>query len=100
MAHADYDCCAVCDKKMAYQGFSGVDTKQEVCGNCTVNLAKHDVIINNIKELINWIVTEDNDIVEEVLHDIGFSKCHYPNGVDTTVAYYIGIDQFDRNFGV
>jgi len=96
MAHADYDCCAVCDKKMAYKGAAGANTKEEICGKCTANLAEHDVIVHNIRELINWIVTEDNDEVEGILRSVGFSKCHYPNGVDVTVAYYIGIDQFDH----
>ena len=30
MAHADYDCCAICDCKLSYAGFYNARTKEDI----------------------------------------------------------------------
>ena len=46
MAHADYHCCAVCDKKISFGGF-GATTKEQICSECVANLAEKGVIVHN-----------------------------------------------------
>jgi hypothetical protein len=85
MAHGDYDCCAVCDNKMAYN--SGVaTTKEQVRASCAVDLARLGVFVKSGAELLAWM---DEAPVAEVLVKLqaaGYGRCFYANPVDDKVA--------------
>lgn len=89
MAHADYHCCAVCDKKISFGGF-GATTKEQICSECVANLAEKGVIVHNVEELIEWIKTEEPKKIATILRDVGFRFCHYYNIVDEMVEKKIG----------
>ena len=84
MAHADYECCAVCDCKMSYNGFNA-KSKAKICSDCVANLAEHDVIVHDWVELVDWVEDTKQSEVEKVLEDVGFSFCCYGNEVDDAV---------------
>lgn len=79
MAHADYDCCAVCDCKLSYQGYCSAGTKDEICSRCVANLAECGIIVHNVDELVTWINESPDIIVKAVLVLVGFRKCYYQN---------------------
>lgn len=89
MAHAEYNCCAVCDSKLCYAGFNAT-TKKEICSRCVANLAEKGVIVHDVDELIEWIKNEDAERVANILKDVGFSFCCYSNTVDEIVEKKIG----------
>jgi hypothetical protein len=81
MAHANYECCAVCDKKV-YYAFGDVYAKDVICTNCVVELALRGVFIRNVHELHEWMEKESPEKVLEILEQVGFKKCHYWNEID------------------
>lgn len=83
MAHADYNCCAVCDCKLEYSEDS--QTKETVCMECMANLYKHGVMIKSVNGLIDWITATPKRTIRKVLKDIGFRRCYYTNEVDDEV---------------
>ena len=86
MAHADYDCCAVCDSKMSYSGGDSAGTKEDLCFDCARRLKDLGVDINDANDLLGWI--EDTPISEiaPVLVDAGFRRCYYENFIDTLLV--------------
>ena len=82
MAHGDYNCCARCDSKMAYNGFDA-STKEEVCSGCALDLFEltgHR--ITSGEALVDYIVSYcDADDVAA----LGISTCFYENPVDALV---------------
>ena len=80
MAHADYDCCAVCDCKMSFSYNS--ETKEDICEDCLITLRDNNLSISTVKELIGWIKKKDSEKLKEKVGKIGFSKCCYDNDVD------------------
>lgn len=83
MAHGDYDCCAVCDRKMAYS--HDADTKEAVCTDCGIELfAATGERITTGEALVEWIERTGAPAVA-VLDAIGFSACFYSNPVDAAV---------------
>jgi len=89
MAHADYNCCAVCDEKLAYAGFEAT-TKEEICDCCREKLTKKGVVVHDVYELIAWVQNEDAEKVAKILTDVGFRFCHYHNYLDEVVKKKIG----------
>jgi len=96
MAHADYDCCAVCDRKLSYAGMNAT-TKEMICSTCAVNLAERGVFVHNVHELIAWIKTSDTEHVRKVLSEVGFSFCYYQNDVDDAVMEKGIFEVTDKN---
>jgi len=84
MAHADYDCCAVCDRKMSYA--IEASTKELICSRCVADLALQGVIVHDVEELMSWIGSDDPGRVVEILDAVGYRRCLYPNPVDDLVA--------------
>ena len=80
MAHGDYDCCAVCDRKMAY---GGERTKEDLCSECAIALAKRGVFCGSVAELLVWI--KGSDFSRPMLLEAGYSPCYYTNAVDAAV---------------
>lgn len=81
MAHADYDCCAICDSKQPYS--SDADTKSEICADCLKMLRDEGIapLPLDPEELIAWMQREPVRAMA-VLTEIGFRPCCYPNPVD------------------
>lgn len=79
MAHGDYHCCAVCDRKMQYGG-RWSKTKENMCTSCLKNLRDENINVLDVDELIDWI--KNNDNAQSTLKQIGFETCHYSNPVD------------------
>lgn len=81
MAHADYDCCAICDCKMNYSG-GGADTKASLCVGCigrTAELGKLLTRPEQVVEHLKGLVDADALVW---LHAIGFDPCYYGNDLD------------------
>ena len=95
MAHADYDCCAICDSKLRYVGFTDAKTKEEICSSCLVKLRDMGLHIITVDELIEWINKTPKDSVIEILRKLDFRACYYANKVDNAVEKK-GI-KFDEN---
>lgn len=83
MAHADYNCCAVCDSKMEYS--NDPDTKGRICEYCLKRLRSLGLSILTVEELIHWVESTQVDIVRENLLQLNFQFCHYPNLLDGIV---------------
>ena len=83
MAHADYDCCACCDRKMAYN--SDAKTKEDLCAACAVDLAQEGVFCRNAQAFLAFVQSPGRNQVQRVLRAVGFQPCLYPNAVDDSV---------------
>jgi hypothetical protein len=83
MAHADYNCCAVCDCKMAYSCDATI--KKDMCGPCVANLARLDIICGTVEELTKWVNETAAEKVAVALLAVGFSKCFYNADIDALV---------------
>jgi hypothetical protein len=85
MAHADYDCCAVCDDKLSYN--EDAMTKGEICSSCLKSLNQtHNLNVWGVEDFIAWIDKTPAKEVEKILKAVGFSYCCYWNAVDEAVA--------------
>jgi len=80
MAHADYECCAICDRKVYYSNDAG--SKEILCSECVTNLARRDVIVGSVEELKVWMTQEESAKVVPLLQEVGFRKCYYANEID------------------
>jgi hypothetical protein len=85
MAHADYDCCAVCDSKMAYNS-GDPRTKEDLCASCAVALARLGVFVKNGAQFVEWMRREERGKVLSTLAAVGFGTCFYPNPADRLYA--------------
>jgi len=77
MAHADYECCAVCDSKMAFS--NNANAKYSICGSCVRILVKSGVDVATTTELLAWLNAKP-DLAPLVA--AGFQVCYYRNPVD------------------
>ena len=94
MAHADYECCAICDDKVYYN--PDAEAKNVLCPSCAFTLGKKGILENpSVSKLIEWIKTADRDFVIKTLANLGFRACYYANDVDDAVAS-LGV-KFDKN---
>ena len=78
--HNDYHCCAICDDKIAYS--DNARRKEGICSFCNAELINHGVMIHGVISLVIWMAREKPEGVYEILDDLGFRKCQYPNAVD------------------
>ncbi len=88
MAHADYDCCAVCDSKMAFS--CDPETKGDICSHCVAALARQGVIIPDVDALIDYITRTPAEELSRILAAVGFRYCYYSNRVDDAVRAKLG----------
>ena len=84
MAHADYNCCAICDSKMDYAGFES-ETKEDICTDCLEECKKLKLNIENIEDLKKYIKETDYKSLKETLIKLGYSFCYYGNDIDDLV---------------
>lgn len=83
MAHADYDCCAICDSKITFN--VDAEAKTDICDYCRESLHEIGVSPQTVKNLKDWIRKTDHDDLLETLTSIGFWLCSYSNDVDNLV---------------
>ena len=76
MAHADYNCCAICDSKMEYAG-GDAKTKETLCDNCQIITGL--VTVHQITEGLNSM---NYHVTLKWLHDVNYSPCYYDNPLD------------------
>lgn len=81
MAHCDYNCCAICDRKMAYNAFDP-DTKAAVCPECAVEFYALTGRKATTGAQVAAYIRELGEDAVGALKGIGFSECMYPNDVD------------------
>ena len=81
MAHADYDCCAVCDSKIRYNS-TETGTKDEICVDCRKALTDAGYNCNTPDDFIACIQLMTNTDALRLLHKLNFQPCYYPNVVD------------------
>lgn len=81
MAHADYTCCAICDRKVNYSPDS--EAKEVICTQCLKNLHKAGVMVYTSEELLEWMKNNPDKAVDTLL-SVGFSTCGYGNPIDDT----------------
>ena len=80
MAHADYDCCAVCDSKIDYN--TNADSKAIICEDCIKQLKLNNIICDSVKDFNQWLLEVEIGKGKKILKDIGFSICCYGNETD------------------
>lgn len=85
MAHADYNCCAICDSKMDYAGWES-ETKEDICTDCLENIKKLNLKIENIEDLKKYIKDTDYQTLRKTLLKLDYSFCYYGNDIDDLVA--------------
>ena len=85
MAHADYNCCAICDSKMDYAGFEST-TKEEICEECLKNIKELGLKIENIDDLKEFIKETDYKTLKETLIKLDYGFCCYENKIDELVV--------------
>jgi len=85
MAHADYDCCAICDSKQSYNSGDS-NTKKEICSTCLHLLRDNGINALNPQEFITWVKQQELEVIKDKLEKIGFSLCYYNNDVDLAIT--------------
>ena len=102
MAHADYECCCVCDRKMAHNEMAAAKTK--MCRWCVARLRKilaKEEIDGEIKDpegFLELISSLPKDRLETLLKKIKFRACRYPNPIDDYLESVFGEDYFHEKF--
>lgn len=86
MAHADYDCCAICDCKMEYNAFDA-QTKEEICGYCLEKIKNLGLNIKTIEEFKEYVINGEYEEVRENLIKLRYCFCYYPNDLDKEIFY-------------
>ena len=81
MAHADYNCCAICDNKMDYAGF-GADTKTKLCPDCIERSAALGKLCVSPEQVAEHIKSLSDADAIAWLHAMGFDPCYYENDLD------------------
>lgn len=81
MAHADYDCCAICDCKMNYNGGSA-DTKENLCVDCIVRTSELGKLMTRPKQVVEHLNGLPDAEALVWLHAMSFSPCYYDNDLD------------------
>lgn len=84
MAHANYNCCAICDSKMDYSWEA--TTKEEICEECLKNIKELDLKIENIDDLKEFIKETDYKTLKETLIKLDYDFCCYENKIDELVV--------------
>ena len=72
MAHADYNCCMICDCKMGYMGYYASETKAKPCETCLQRMRDAEVMFLSPGELINYLETLNMKEALTFLRKIGY----------------------------
>jgi len=90
MAHADYNCCMICDDKMEYS--NDAKTKESICFGCIEKIMDMGLKITTPDRFIKFVNENSKVEVIKILRKIDFRFCYYPNCIDAAV-YKKGIIQ-------
>lgn len=81
MAHADYNCCAICDCKMNYAG-GYAETKDKLCPECIERSAALGHLCVRPEQVVEHVKTLDDAAALVWLNAMGFDPCYYENDTD------------------
>jgi hypothetical protein len=81
MAHADYNCCAICDCKMDYNG-GCAETKEAICPDCIERTADLGRLCVRPSQVLEYVKSLDDVAALRWLHGVGFDPCYYGNELD------------------
>lgn len=81
MAHGDYNCCMICDRKMEYNAYEA-ETKKRPCIGCISTMRDVGTILLTPDEFVAHMKSLSPTDGAAFLVRIGFSKCSYQNAVD------------------
>lgn len=85
MAHADYNCCLICDRKMDYS--SDAETKAHPCPECVATMRDSGgPILLTQPEVIQYVRDTPAEEASAYMRKIGYRRCFYPNDADDAVA--------------
>lgn len=98
MAHADYDCCLICDRKMSFS--YDARTKEEVCVDCLKAMRERGEILLSPEEVIELLKNKDDESMLKWLNEVGYVACHYftCSSADRYIIEERGFDT-DKRFG-
>lgn len=82
MAHYDYDCCAICDRELAYKGAPSAETKEELCETCVENILATNTCEPSIEAILNYMKSLSDVDALKWLHAINYEPCYYDNPFD------------------
>lgn len=102
MAHADYECCACCDKKLDYS--TGAEPKDRLCAECAVDLSRAtDQRITTPEALGDWVrQAVDHGLqrtAAEILAATNYRPCPYGNTLDRLIAEHLPMDKVGAGRG-
>lgn len=86
MAHGNYNCCAICDCKMDYNGYEAT-TKEEICEDCLLECNKLNLNIKNVDDFKKYIENSDYNELKDNLIKLNYEFCFYENKLDKEIAY-------------
>jgi hypothetical protein len=81
MAHGDYNCCLICDRKMEYNPYEA-STKESPCIDCIEKMRNSGMVVLSVEEM-KKAVDEKGDDAIKWLHEIGYEHCYYDNHIDS-----------------
>lgn len=81
MAHADYECCAICDCKMGYNG-GMAETKDAICPDCIERTAELGHLCVRPAQFLEHVKSLSDEDALKCLNALGFSPCYYGNEID------------------
>lgn len=81
MAHGDYNCCAICDAKMAYNS-GDARTKEDVCVDCIERAIAAGQPITRAAQIKDVLAPLDDAGALAWLHSMGYCPCYYQNEID------------------
>ena len=85
MAHADYNCCAICDSKMGYCGFYDAGTKDDICDDCFDKMKELGLDIKNVDDFKTYVENANYKELKKNLLALEFRFCYYGNDIDDAV---------------
>lgn len=82
LSHKNYNCCAICDDKIAYKGSDSVH-KQRICPYCIIELTRRGLACYyDMASFTEWMEKENPQTIVRILTELNFRKCIYENPID------------------
>lgn len=85
MAHGDYACCFICDRKCYYDPHA--DAKDDLCTDCCSNVALHfQKPVTYPAKFLEETEGYDKDQLKALLDKLGYKACFYGNDFDLAIT--------------